>query len=236
MRPRAPRLLFWTLLLAAAALALLLWQLRERAERRLGAAPTSAAAAPPPQGDPTSVTFMVANDADGSLLEQHRTLVLPEDTSARARALLNQLIVGYAQPGSAHPIAVDPGVDTPGVDTVFLLPLPRPTGNTPMPEGTLAVVNLSGAFAQAHPSGIAPETLTLLSLIATLHANLPAIAEVRFLVDGAPRDTLAGHADLTHTYLASSSAAPVPEAPAAAAPQSGTQFGTQFGTQDGARP
>jgi hypothetical protein len=68
----------------------------------------------------------------------------------------------------------------------------------------MAVVNFSTAFAQSHPSGIEPETLTLLSIIGTLHANLPAITQVRFLVDGHPRDTLAGHADLTRVYLASS--------------------------------
>jgi hypothetical protein len=68
----------------------------------------------------------------------------------------------------------------------------------------MAVVNFSASFAQSHPSGIEPETLTLLSIIGTLHANLPAITEVRFLVDGHPRDTLAGHADLTRVYLASS--------------------------------
>ena len=65
----------------------------------------------------------------------------------------------------------------------------------------LAVVNLTPAFAANHPSGIETETLTLLSICATLHANLPRVAEVRFLVDGQPRATLAGHADLTSTYL-----------------------------------
>jgi hypothetical protein len=64
-------------------------------------------------------------------------------------------------------------------------------------------VNLSGSFAATHPSGIETETLTVLSICATLHANLPRIVSVRFLVDGKQRDTLAGHADLTRTYLTS---------------------------------
>ena len=34
-------------------------------------------------------------------------------------------------------------------------------------------------------------------------ANLPSGTEVRFLVDGLQRPTLAGHADLTRTYLVS---------------------------------
>jgi hypothetical protein len=64
------------------------------------------------------------------------------------------------------------------------------------------VVNLTAAFAASHPSGIETETLTLLSICGTLHANLPRVTQVRFLVDGKVRSTLAGHADLTRTYLA----------------------------------
>jgi hypothetical protein len=67
----------------------------------------------------------------------------------------------------------------------------------------MAVIDLSGALAAAQPSGIEPETLTLLSMMETLHANLPTVTQVHFLVDGRPRDTLAGHADLTRTYMAS---------------------------------
>jgi hypothetical protein len=64
------------------------------------------------------------------------------------------------------------------------------------------VVNLTSAFAAGHPSGLETETLTILSICATLNANLPRVTEVRFLVDGHTRATLAGHADLTRTYLA----------------------------------
>lgn len=67
----------------------------------------------------------------------------------------------------------------------------------------LAVVNLTGAFVATHPSGIEAETLTIQSICATLHANLPKVTQVRFLVDGQVHPTLAGHADLTRTYLAS---------------------------------
>ncbi len=41
----------------------------------------------------------------------------------------------------------------------------------------------------------------MLSICGTLHANLPRVTQIRFLVDGQPRSTLAGHADLTRTYL-----------------------------------
>jgi hypothetical protein len=42
----------------------------------------------------------------------------------------------------------------------------------------------------------------VLSICGTLHANLPRVTQVRFLVDGQPRATLAGHADLTRAFLA----------------------------------
>jgi hypothetical protein len=69
-----------------------------------------------------------------------------------------------------------------------------------VPGGKLAVINLHGSFADQHPSGIEPETLTIESILQTLGANFPQIEQVRFLVDGEPRETLNGHADLMRTY------------------------------------
>jgi hypothetical protein len=50
----------------------------------------------------------------------------------------------------------------------------------------------------------------VLSICGTIHANLPRVTEVRFLVDGQPRPSLAGHADLTRTYLVSDAASAGP--------------------------
>jgi hypothetical protein len=182
-------------------MAIFLIRMRERATDKLQADANAASPLTPPSAMPTSnVILMLANDTDGSLVSTDRLIALPAEPHARARYLLNQLLAEYAKPGSAHPIAVNAGVDD-----VFLMPLPAGTTG-----GTLAVVNLSSGLLQAHPSGIETETMTLLSLIGTLHANMPEITQVRFLVDGTPRDTLAGHADLTRTYLASSAAPPPP--------------------------
>ena len=79
-------------------------------------------------------------------------------------------------------------------------PLHSPYGEYHAPGSQLAVVNLTKAFADAHPSGIETEDLTLRQMIATLHAIQPQVEEVRFLVDGQTRDTLNGHADLTRPY------------------------------------
>jgi hypothetical protein len=85
------------------------------------------------------------------------------------------------------------------------------SANPQAPGGQLAVINLRGAFADHHPSGIEPETLTIQSIVGTLYANFPRIEQVRFLVDGHPRDTLNGHADLTRTYSAVNTATQPPQ-------------------------
>jgi hypothetical protein len=201
MIPRYQRALLWVLLLVSAVMAIFLIRMRERASDKLQAVANTVPLTPPDVMPSSDVTLMLANDTDGSLVSAERRLALPTEPHARARYLLNQLLAEYAKPSSAHPIAANAGVDD-----VFLMPLPAGTAG----GGMLAVVNLSSGLLQAHPSGIETETMTLLSMIGTLHANVPEVAQVRFLVDGAPRDTLAGHADLTRTYLASSAAPPAP--------------------------
>ena len=196
MIPRFQRFLFAAMLFVAVVMAIVLIRMRERAHDRL------LIAADRPLGAPSSapvekITLLAANDLDGSLIPVDRSFPMPKDPNARARVLMQKLLEEYAAPKSTHPIA-----NVSGVDEVFLMPVLLEKGANDT-SGEMAVVNLNAAFVQAQPSGIEPETLTLLSMIATLHANLPQIAEVRFLVDGQQKDTLAGHADLTRVYLAS---------------------------------
>lgn len=191
MIPRYQKIVFVGLLVVSIAMAAVLVRLRERAHDRLlkgeDVAPTTAPAVAPAE----QATLLVANDADGTLVTEQRSLPLPKDPGARARAVLDKLLEIYATDGATHPV---PGVPR-AVAQVFLLPA---AGKS---SGQMAMVNLAGAFADGHPSGIETEALTVESICGTLHANLPQITEVRFLVDGASRATLAGHADLTRTYL-----------------------------------
>jgi hypothetical protein len=200
MIPRYQKIFFWVLLLASAIMATYLIRLHEKTQDRLLATVEQVPLSAPDTATVTPVTLMVANDYDGSLTPLQQDIELPDQPNTRARFLLNQLLTEYARPNALHPIAQNAGVDD-----VFLMPM---TAQRDGLSGTMAIVNLSGSLAQVHPSGIEPETMTLLSLIGTLHANLPEITEVRFLVDGEPRDTLAGHADLLRSYLASSTTAP----------------------------
>ncbi len=193
MIPRYQKIILWVLLFSSVLMAAYLIRMRARAEDQLAAVPDAAPMPAPVEAAPAQVTLMIANDEDGSLAPVERPIALPVETTTRAKALLNALFVEYAQPGSPHPLAA-----VPAVNDVFLLPVPaaKDASSTQM-----AVINLNGAFVDHHPSGILVETLTLLSILGTLHANLPQIAQVRFLVDGHARETLAGHADLTRTYL-----------------------------------
>lgn len=212
MIPRYQTILLIVLALASIGMGAALWHMRERAHQEMiqghDAAPTKA----PAVAADAQATLVVANDDDNGLREQVYSLPLPAEDGARIRAILGKLLEIYATPDAAHPVpgAAGPNQALP-VQQVFLLPAsgagitnPEASAN---PEATsasstqLAVVNLAGSFVAAHPSGLETETLTVLSICRTIHANLPHVTEVRFLVDGQPRPTLAGHADLTRTYL-----------------------------------
>lgn len=201
MIPRYQKILFIVLLIASLAMGVVLWQLRQRAHRRLVAGQASAPTQAPEVAPAEQATLVAANDADNSLVPQVHSLPLPVDPGARARAVLGRLLDLYAAPDAVHPV---PG-GAASVAQVFLLPA---TGEkeSQNPGAQLAVVNLTGSFAASHPSGLETETLTVLSICGTLRANLPHVTQVRFLVDGQQRPTLAGHADLTRTYLAAEAA------------------------------
>jgi hypothetical protein len=212
MIPRHQKFLFGILLLASLVMGVLLWQLRERAHLRMIAGQDSAPTSAPEVAQAEEATLLVANDGDGSLRTQLFSLPLPSDPGSRARAVLGKLLDLYAASDSTHPVPGGGG----SVLQVFLLPAPVLRGSVPAsgqsgaatPQNQtqtspqLAVVNLAGNFTANHPSGIATEMLTVLSICGTLHANLPRVTQVRFLVDGKEHETLAGHADLTRTYLA----------------------------------
>ena len=196
MIPRYQKILLAALLIASLAMGIVLWQLRDRAHKRLLAGETTAPTKAPEVAPAEQATLVAANDMDNSLVPQVHSLPLPADPGARARAVLGKLLDLYAAPDSTHPV---PGGAS-SVAQVFLLPVPGAKASDPAAQ--LAVVNLTGTFAASHPSGLETESLTVLSICATIHANLPNVTEVRFLVDGQQRPTLAGHADLTRTYLA----------------------------------
>lgn len=222
MIPRYQKVLLWLLLLGSVWTAAYLIRLHARAEDQMAAVADTAPMPVPVEAKPSDVTLMIADDEDGSLSPVQRQLALPAETTTRAKALLNDLFAEYAKPDSPHSLAA-----VAAVNDIFLLPVPAAAADSPADSGQIAVINLNGTFADHHPSGILVETLTLLSILGTLHANLPQITQVRFLVDGQPRETLAGHADLTRTYLTAGDVPEVATANSPANPPAPTSGGTQ---------
>jgi hypothetical protein len=182
MIPRYQRILFWILIGGIVLMAAFLLHGCRQAHKRLTSFNDATPIAAPTTASTEDVTLYLASDADGSITATSFQVALPKDASIRARILLDYLIAQYALPTSAHPLQAGPAVDD-----VFLL-------------NNQAIVNLRSSFVDNHPSGVLVEDLTLQSIIGTLHAALPQITGIRFLVDGGPYDTLAGHADLQRIY------------------------------------
>jgi hypothetical protein len=139
--------------------------------------------APPVAGSLERVTLFLASDDEGVLLP--RTLEIPVSAEAgeRAKQILQALLAAYAGPDSRHHLPA--GAD---INDVYLV------------NKNMAVVDTNTQFADAHPSGILLEELTVASLVETIGANVPGITQVKILVGGKERETLAGHADLTGFY------------------------------------
>ena len=214
MIPRYQRILFVILLGASVIMAGLLIYLHQRNFAAVKNADNTPLEAPAYSAS-EDVPLLLANDADGSVKSVTRSLALPQQSAVRARALLEHLLAEYTLPRSPHPIGG--GV---AVEDVYLVPLPlggnvlsalSPADASALAKqdeadplmhapGELAVVNLRSSWVEAHPPGITSETLTIQSIVGTLHANLAEITAVRFLVDGKPRATLAGSVEFDRTY------------------------------------
>ncbi|MBB5328720.1 GerMN domain-containing protein [Tunturiibacter gelidoferens] len=206
MIPRYQRILFWSLFAGIFLMSAFLLRGCQQAHKRLAALNDATPIAAPTATSTEDVTLYLANDTDASITPTTESLALPQAPTLRARTLLDHLLSAYSLPTSKHPL--QSGL---AVDDVFLLGEPtngpdKPsTSSIPVssPQARqLAIVNLRGSFVDNHPSGIQVEALTLQSIIGTLHAALPEVTSIRFLVDGQPHDTLAGHADLLRTYPA----------------------------------
>jgi hypothetical protein len=182
------RILVMFALLAVIAVALGFYALhlkRKVARDAQTAAEEQLAMAPPGNGPPEPVTLYVAADSDGTLRKTQITVPLPTERSERDRAVLRALLAQYLKSSSPHPIG--PGSD---VREVYLM------------GDDAAIVDMNPAFADAHPSGVLAEELTVASIVVTLNANDSKIGRVKILVNGQGRDTLAGHADLRRFYEA----------------------------------
>ena len=140
------------------------------------------------------------SDADNSVLAPVTVeLPLSSDPVLRSKQVLNTLLAG----------PVDIELRTLPPDAVLL-------AFYILPDGT-AIADFSEALATSIPSGIASEQLAVDSMARTLEANVPEVKRVKILIHGQEAETLAGHVDLTGTFIVHADASQAPASPAAAA-------------------
>lgn len=142
--------------------------------------------------------FWASGNGDGTLASATVELPLSSDPVLRAKEVLNTLLAG----------PVDADLRTLPPDAVLL-------AFYLLPDGT-AVADFSEALATETPSGIQSEQMAVDSIARTLEADVPKIERLKILIHGQEVETLAGHLDLTGTFLVDTNAALV--VPPAATP------------------
>lgn len=149
-------------------------------------------------GEPRVKTklFWASGNGDGTLTNGTVELPLSSDPVLRSKQVLNTLLAG----------PVDSDLRTLPPDTVLL-------AFYLLPDGT-AIADFSEALATETPSGIQSEQMAVDSITRTLEANVPRVQRLKILIHGQEVETLAGHLDLTGTFLVNTIGTQV--APAAA--------------------
>ena len=145
-------------------------------------------------GDPRVKTklFWGSDTDDSTLVPVTVELPLSNDPVLRSKQVLNTLFAG----------PVDADLRTLPPDAVLL-------AFYLLPDGT-AVADFSEALATSIPSGIASEQLAVDSIARTLEANVPQVQRLKILIHGQEMETLAGHLDLTGTFVVNSKPAQAP--------------------------
>ena len=136
-------------------------------------------------GDPRVKTklFWLSDSDESALSSVIVELPLSNDPVLRSKQVLNTLLAG----------PVDTDLRTLPPDAVLL-------AFYILPDGT-AIADFSEAMATSIPSGIVSEQLAVDSMARTLEANVPQIQKLKILIHGQEVETLAGHLDLTGTFL-----------------------------------
>jgi spore germination protein GerM len=183
MIPRHLQIAVAVLLAAALGLSIYAWHVRKTVAATPVAPVDTRPLAPPVTGPTEKVVLYVAQDEDGTLRAQPAQIPMPSGRQQRAEELARTLISFYLEKNSSHVIGAGSEVRS-----VFLV------------DPGVAVIDMNGAFADSHRSGVLVEELTVASLIHTITANTPNILRVKILIDGKERETLAGHADLSSFY------------------------------------
>lgn len=138
-----------------------------------------------------SVRLYFPSEEDGSLFEETRSIAWSDSDADRIRFVVLALIEG-SRAGRTRPLPASTDVRA-----VFLAP-----------DGT-AYLDFSNSALGLFAPGIGSERLAVYSVVDTLAANIPAVKQVRFLIQGQEVETLNGHVDLTAAFSPDPNLAPV---------------------------
>jgi len=149
-------------------------------------------------GDPRvkAKLFWASDTIDSTLAPVTIELTLSNDPVLRSKQVLNTLLAG----------PVDAELRTLPPDALLL-------AFYLLPDGT-AIADFSEALATSVPSGIVSEQLAVNSITRTLEANVPQVQRLKILIHGQEVETLAGHLDLTGTFVVNSRPVQIPAKPA----------------------
>ncbi len=64
-------------------------------------------------------------------------------------------------------------------------------------RGSTAYLNINSAISDNHPGGTSAEMQTIYAIVNSITLNFPAIKDVKILINGKSRKTLAGHIDIS---------------------------------------
>lgn len=183
MIPRNIQITLVLLLVAILGSGIYILRLHRRTEESLRRAFDQRPVAAPVAGSNETLKLTIAYDEDGVFRTRDISAIVPSEPSARARGVLEALIGYYLSKPSPHELG-----EGSAVNSVFMV------------NQKLAVVDLNQALAEGHRSGIMVEDFTIISMIDTLAVNLPQVEQVKILINGKERETLAGHADIRSIY------------------------------------
>jgi Sporulation and spore germination len=163
-------------------------QSAEQARREL----TLTLPANPGQPRVKTTLFWASGTEDGALVPTTVELPLSDDPVLRAKQVLNTLLAG--------PVDVELRTLPPDAALLEFYLLPDGTG----------IADFSEALATSIPSGIQSEQLAVDSIARTLEANVSQVQRLKILIHGQETETLAGHLDLTGSFVVNTRAAAVP--------------------------
>ena len=120
--------------------------------------------------------FFPAASGDSLLVAEDETIYKSAELANRAKQILQKIQEGPKASTMVAPLSKDAKVQD-----LFI-----------SEQGT-AFIDFSDAMATAHPGGVLNELTTIYSIVDSLTYNLSEIKQVKILIGGAEKETLAGH-------------------------------------------